>query len=426
MVVWDLGLKKYIEDVKIKKLIIYLRMSNIILIAVLDIFISKHIYFLSFYSIWIIYIFSKKYLKMGTACTCLKEYHADDQQINIEKEEILSKNVQQMEIKENNLLSQVSKISYSELIKFQSFLRCYIEKMHVKEIISKEINIKHLNIEISQRETFEINEDIPDYSNLQTKAAEKRCGMFIYSEKKENSVKTIMKKPMFLENGAVYIGEWSENNERHGRGIQLWNDGSKYEGYWKNDKANGTGRLIHGDGDVYEGDWKDDRAHGYGVYIHTDGANYEGNWVEDKQHGQGIESWPDGAKYDGGYLNGKKHGVGSFKWADGSAYKGQFFNNDIHGHGLYYWNDGRQYDGEWKNNKMDGKGVFLWSDGRKYVGEYSNDKKQGFGIFEWPDKKKYEGQWLDGKQHGKGIFYSPDGERKEGLWKEGRRLKIHN
>ena len=44
------------------------------------------------------------------------------------------------------------------------------------------------------------------------------------------------------------------------QGIQLWNDGSIYVGYWRNDKANGKGRLIHADGDVYEGDWVSDKA----------------------------------------------------------------------------------------------------------------------------------------------------------------------
>jgi len=36
---------------------------------------------------------------------------------------------------------------------------------------------------------------------------------------------------------------------RHGRGKQLWKDGSIYEGYWKNNMAHGKGRLIHSDAD---------------------------------------------------------------------------------------------------------------------------------------------------------------------------------
>ena len=67
------------------------------------------------------------------------------------------------------------------------------------------------------------------------------------------------------ENGKSYIfqnilSRLVDQDIREGRGIQIWLDGSRYEGYWKNNKANGKGRLIHADGDVYEGDWKDDKA----------------------------------------------------------------------------------------------------------------------------------------------------------------------
>jgi hypothetical protein len=43
-----------------------------------------------------------------------------------------------------------------------------------------------------------------------------------------------------LENGAKYEGEWIKDTDiRDGRGIQIWLDGSRYEGYWRNNKANG-------------------------------------------------------------------------------------------------------------------------------------------------------------------------------------------
>lgn len=132
----------------------------------------------------------------------------------------------------------------------------------------------------------------------------------------------------------VYPSLRNEDIEsREGKGIQVWPDGSRYEGYWRMNKANGKGRLIHADGDVYEGDWVDDKAHGKGVYRHLDGARYDGDWKEDKQCGFGRESWPDGAVYEGEYVDGKKHGRGLFKWADGSKYEGEFKNNNIEGHG---------------------------------------------------------------------------------------------
>lgn len=239
---------------------------------------------------------------------------------------------------------------------------------------------------------------LPDYSNPATKATEEKLGPFNYERDAPPAselagLELIKRQPYELDNGAIYEGQWTKEGLRHGRGVQVWKDGSKYEGYWKNDMANGRGRLIHSDGDVYEGEWLNDKAHGRGTYVHMDGAQYTGEWREDKQHGFGVETWPDGAKYEGNYEYGKKHGTGTFKWADGSMYIGEFYNNNIHGKGVYTWSDGRKYEGEWRNNKMHGKGTFSWADGRKYVGEYVDDKKQGYGEFIWPDGRCYKGDW---------------------------------
>ena len=106
--------------------------------------------------------------------------------------------------------------------------------------------------------------------------------------------------PAQFNNKVIYLGEWDKkNNLRHGRGIQIWLDGAKFSGCWKNGKACGKGKLVHADGDVYEGDWVDDKPSGYGKYKHSDGTEYEGFWKDDKQHGKGKEIWPDGTFYEG-------------------------------------------------------------------------------------------------------------------------------
>lgn len=61
------------------------------------------------------------------------------------------------------------------------------------------------------------------------------------------------KGPMWINNESVYIGQWTSDGLREGRGVQMWKDGSKYDGTWKDDMANGYGRLIHSDGDYYQG-----------------------------------------------------------------------------------------------------------------------------------------------------------------------------
>jgi len=79
-----------------------------------------------------------------------------------------------------------------------------------------------------------------------------------------------------LKSGAVYRGtvKIGEGKEliRHGRGIQIWKDGAKYEGEFKNGKAEGPGIFYHANGDVYDGMFKQGKASGQGVYSHAGGS----------------------------------------------------------------------------------------------------------------------------------------------------------
>ena len=85
------------------------------------------------------------------------------------------------------------------------------------------------------------------------------------NEDDEPGIEKEKRDMLVLQDGAQYQGEWNKATDmRHGRGYQIWSDGSIYEGYWKADKANGRGRLIHADGDIYDGYWKNDKAHGFG------------------------------------------------------------------------------------------------------------------------------------------------------------------
>ena len=60
---------------------------------------------------------------------------------------------------------------------------------------------------------------------------------------------------MILDSGIMYIGEWSISDTpmRHGRGTEIFQDGTRIDAYFINDKATGFGRVIHTDGDVYAG-----------------------------------------------------------------------------------------------------------------------------------------------------------------------------
>ena len=194
---------------------------------------------------------------------------------------------------------------YNLLIKLQGIIKGrYFRKNFNKESFINNDEELSCNYKLVNTDKITINE-LKDLFN-------------VYPELNDG-VEVEVRSPALFKNKVIYFGEWDKlNNLRHGRGIQLWSDGAKFLGCWKNGKANGKGKLIHADGDIYEGDWVDDKPSGKEIYLHIDGTRYEGEWKEDKQNGLGKEVWPDGTSYEGEYVNGKKQGYGIFKWADKS------------------------------------------------------------------------------------------------------------
>jgi hypothetical protein len=252
---------------------------------------------------------------MGKNCSCLRGNLAEDHQLQLDNPFPITED-------QSPTKRPTGIIDLSSLILLQSTLRGYLDRKKCKAVhladASKQLIFDASGLaessqvrELIRSELKEIPEHlVPDYSTSATIAAISRLGRFVLPEVMHDNSVRLRRGPVEMENGAIYTGEWNNDNQRHGVGVQVWNDGSRYEGIWKHDKACGRGRLIHADGDVYEGEWKEDKASGVGIYLHTDGARYEGMWENDKQHGEGVETWPDGARYEGSYRNGKKVQLG--------------------------------------------------------------------------------------------------------------------
>ena len=59
--------------------------------------------------------------------------------------------------------------------------------------------------------------------------------------------------------------------------------------------------------------------HGFGNYVWQDGRRYEGYYRFNKKHGQGTYTYSDGSKYRGEWVDGMQHGVGFIIDADSTC-----------------------------------------------------------------------------------------------------------
>ena len=119
----------------------------------------------------------------------------------------------------------------------------------------------------------------------------------------EKAFDELTKKTQIYANGDKYVGQFKDEL-RHGKGTYFWANGDKYEGDWKV-KPNGHGTFTYRSGDKYVGEVKDEKKHGKGTYTFANGDKFEGDWKEDKMHGQVIYTT---SKYESvcEYKDGKK------------------------------------------------------------------------------------------------------------------------
>ena len=102
----------------------------------------------------------------------------------------------------------------------------------------------------------------------------------------------------------------------------IYQDGSKFEGFFENDMKVGLGTYFYSDKSEYKGEFIEDKRHGYGTYKYANGGRYVGNWANNLKHGQGVYEYEDGSKYDGDWGSDKKDGFGTLTQPDGQVVNG--------------------------------------------------------------------------------------------------------
>lgn len=86
------------------------------------------------------------------------------------------------------------------------------------------------------------------------------------------------------EDGSVYEGHF-KNGLEFGKGRKIFANRDIYEGTFSNGAANGKGKYYYANGDYFEGDWRDNRREGRGRLVTIEEGTWEGNWLYNKRHG---------------------------------------------------------------------------------------------------------------------------------------------
>ena len=224
-----------------------------------------------------------------------------------------------------------------------------------------------------------------------------------------------------------YIGEIT-NGKPHGRGtlknlkildketLKLIEEGKlkedyliKYVGDWKNGIRDGYGKEWYQDGTMWEGIFKNNQ-----LCMDCDGlvrfTNYFKGYIsqyriENNKEVEGsqitIPISPSNMYLGEGVCEGDcDFGYGVMKYNGDSIlgesiYKGNFNNCERNGYGEFT-NSSGNYIGEFKNNLFHGQGKYTWNNGDIFNGEFKEGLENGFGKKIYPYGIIDEGIWENG------------------------------
>lgn len=211
-------------------------------------------------------------------------------------------------------------------------------------------------------------------------------------------------KPSPLALSSIASTSASIASPRQGRHSSTVEDGSTYEGEYKNDQKHGTGTFTHKvDGSVYTGSWLDDKRAGQGTLKSGTGSSTvttEGSWMDNSlDTSSAIFTLADGSVFEFAVVDSSgKVTSGKLKHKDGETYEGAFNSS----------------------GKKNGKGLWIGADGSKYEGEYKDDLRHGAGEYHYPDGGVFKGNWKSDMPDGKGEFFDKSGKVVTGTWSKGK------
>ena len=129
---------------------------------------------------------------------------------------------------------------------------------------------------------------------------------------------------------------------------------------------------------------------GKGIYIWNNGTKYIGNWKDGCMHGEGILiDSNNNLIFQGNYYKNKRYGKGLFAINDNEYYEGEFFDDKMEGKGTYHYGNGDTWEGDFKNNMKNGVGILSYNNNKDvYLYEFENDNYMGATLLN-PEEKAY-------------------------------------
>ena len=121
---------------------------------------------------------------------------------------------------------------------------------------------------------------------------------------------------------STFIGEYA-NSHPSGFGVYSVKSFSLH-GYWEYENLNGIAIEVWEDGTYFQGEYKDNKKNGIGLYRWPDGTIYQGEFKDGQMNGLGIMLYSNDCIFSGEIQNGYMHGYGSFSWGNGCMYIGNY------------------------------------------------------------------------------------------------------
>ena len=183
---------------------------------------------------------------------------------------------------------------------FQSLSRGYVARSIVKDKINKKTTAIYLQsisrgylsrkcFNVLTRERlfgrFEfIEETIDEKTSKEVLDVEQKLEQIIPLERIKKEQRLVL-----LKKGSYYQGEWNDNKEKHGYGILIEKNKSRYTGSFKNNLKEGKGRIIWYNGDYYEGEFASNFINGDGTIHTNDGSQIHARFVNGEIKGNAKE-----------------------------------------------------------------------------------------------------------------------------------------